>query len=225
MALALPMLAAAPAPAEPASDPATAVWRASLEEATALVRLEGRPEEGRRRYALCAECHLATGAGDAGGTMPRIAGQHRSVLIKQMLDIRSGRRHNPLMGPYVELLPDRQAIVDVSTHVARMPVPTTNGRGPGHDTARGARLYRERCASCHGAAGEGASESFAPALRGQHYHYLVRQLIDVAGARRDNAFPAMVEAVADLSARDVSSVADFVSRLPVDSAETEGDER
>lgn len=200
-------------------------WEASVEAAREVVALEAQPEAGRDHYAVCAECHLESGFGEPGGTMPQLGGQHRSVLIKQLLDIRTGRRRNPLMAPYLAGLPDEQAIADVAAHVARLPAKASNGKGAGQDLARGRRLYRASCASCHGAAGEGDASSFTPALRGQHYRYVVRQLIDIAGARRGNGHPGMVAATADLTARDVAAVADFVSRLPVAAAPVAGGER
>jgi cytochrome c553 len=57
-------------------------------------------------------------------------------------------------------------------------------------------------------------------LTGQHYRYLVRQLIDIAGGRRGNANLDMVEVITGYPARDVSVVADYVSRLNVPSKET-----
>jgi cytochrome c553 len=211
--------------AEDAGDAPAEIWRLSVEAASEVVAHPERPAEGQRVYTVCAECHLASGAGDPGGTMPQLAGQLRSVLIKQMLDIRSGRRSNPLMAPYLEVLPDSQAIADVATHLSSLPVPKVVGRGPGDDTVRGARIYRERCASCHGSQGEGVAETFTPALRGQHYRYVVRQLIDIAGARRGNAHPGMVEAITDMSARDVAGVSDYVSRLPTASQRAGGNGR
>ena len=130
-----------------------------------------------------------------------------------MLDIRSGRRDNPLMLPYLAPLPDEQAVADVAAYLAALPPVGGNGRGAGDDLLRGGQLYRRACASCHGAGGEGDAASFTPALHGQHYRYVVRQLIDIAGARRGNAHPGMVAAIESFSARDVASVADFVSRM------------
>lgn len=198
---------------EQKSAASTAAWEASIEAARPVVALEGRVAEGSARYSVCAGCHLANGLGDSGGTMPQLAGQHRSVLIKQMLDIRSGRRSNPFMRPYLDSLPDVQALADVAAYVAELPLPAGNGRGPGDDLLRGRRLYRRDCASCHGTEGRGDAASFTPSLRGQHYRYVVRQLIDIAGARRGNAHPGMVAAIEAFSARDVASVADFVSRI------------
>ena len=36
----------------------------------------------------------------ADGTFPQLAGQHTTVLIKQMADIRAGERDNPTMYPF-----------------------------------------------------------------------------------------------------------------------------
>ena len=41
---------------------------------------------------LCLRCHMPEGWGLVAGTVPQIAGQHRSVLIKQLADIRAGNR-------------------------------------------------------------------------------------------------------------------------------------
>jgi cytochrome c553 len=196
-----------------------AAWSEGMDEVLEVVRLEGDVERGREIYAVCAECHLAGGAGQPDGTMPQLAGQHRSVLIKQMVDIRSGLRHNPLMYPYVARLDDPQDLADLATYIAGLPVPSDNGTGPGTDLERGKALYEASCARCHGSKGEGSAEAIYPRLEGQHYRYLVRQLIDIAGGRRGNANPEMVAAIADFSARDVAIVADYISRLETADAE------
>lgn len=212
-----------PAAADSTVEEAEATWSRSVQQATATVQLDPEIERGRSLYTVCAACHLANGAGHSDGTMPQLAGQHRSVLIKQMMDIRSGLRSNPAMAPYLAPLEEPQQLADVAAYIEGLPVPTDNGKGPGRALGRGKKLYRDHCASCHGASGEGAAEAFYPALQAQHYRYVVRQLIDIAGARRGNAHPAMVEAIAGFTARDVADVADYVSRLgPRDTRESVG---
>lgn len=195
------------------ADAEMAIWSSSMREAAAVSELDVRLDEGRALYSVCSECHLPSGAGQADGTMPQLAGQHRSVLIKQMMDIRSGIRRNAAMYPYVASLETPQELADVAGYIEGLPIPGDNGRGAGESLGRGKKLYSEHCESCHGASGEGRAEAFYPKLQGQHYRYLIRQLIDIAGGRRGNANPAMVEAIADFSARDVASVADYVSRI------------
>jgi cytochrome c553 len=48
------------------------------------------------------------------GSIPQLAGQHGSVLIKQMADIRSGLRHNPTMYPFATVLSDPQDLADLA---------------------------------------------------------------------------------------------------------------
>jgi cytochrome c553 len=192
---------------------AIASWRASTGDAMEVGKLTPSVEEGRELYEVCSECHRSNGGGIPDGTMPQVAGQHSSVLIKQLMDIRSGLRRNPSMYPYVARLDDPQDLADLAAYIETLPIPEDNGEGSGRDLERGKRLYGENCLRCHGARGEGSALSFYPKLAGQHYRYLVRQIIDIAGGRRGNAHPEMVDAVVDFSARDVANVADYVSRM------------
>ena len=194
-----------------------AQWSESIAEAVEAGRLTTRVERGRALYQVCSECHRPTGAGASDGTMPQLAGQHSSVLIKQMLDIRSGLRRNPSMYPFVARLDGPQDLADLAAYIEALPIPDENGQGPGLDLERGKRLYDENCLRCHGENGEGSAGGFYPRLAGQHYRYLVRQLIDIAGGRRGNANPDMADSVKDFSARDVANVADYVSRIHIDS--------
>ena len=58
------------------------------------------PRSGEEGYEICGACHLPSGAGRPDGTFPQLAGQHTTVLIKQMADIRAGLRDNPTMYPF-----------------------------------------------------------------------------------------------------------------------------
>jgi cytochrome c553 len=194
----------------PASAP---VWDEAVVEARETSKLTPRIEQGREIYQVCSGCHLPTGVGQQDGTMPQLAGQHRGVLIKQMTDIRSGLRNNPSMYPYVARLDGPQALVDVAAYIETLPVPEDNGLGPGTDLERGKQLYVDQCSRCHGIYGEGLARDFYPRLAGQHYRYLVRQIIDIAGGRRGNANPDMAQVVQGLSAREIASVADYASRM------------
>jgi hypothetical protein len=55
----------------------------------------GDPKRGEEAYEVCGACHLPNGSGRPDGTFPQLAGQHSTVLIKQIADIRAGRRDNP----------------------------------------------------------------------------------------------------------------------------------
>jgi cytochrome c553 len=199
--------------AEPPKASEPPAWNAPQAEKLEALEREGQPEQGRRLYEACASCHLANGAGQPDGTMPQLAGQHRTVLIKQLAEIRSGLRANPVMLPFAQQLAGPQDLADVAAYLAALPVPAQSGSGPGVELDRGQALYQKDCARCHGAEGEGLAESFYPRLAGQHYRYVVRQVIDIASGRRGNAHPEMVRVLEGYSAGDVSRVADYVSRL------------
>lgn len=52
---------------------------------------------------------------------------------------------------------------------------------------RGAAVFRESCARCHGADAQGDASRAIPQLAGQRFKYIVRQLADFAGSERDSA--------------------------------------
>jgi cytochrome c553 len=52
---------------------------------------------------------------------------------------------------------------------------------------KGAEYYTQYCARCHGAEAQGDASAFIPALAGQRFAYLVRQLANFAGAERESA--------------------------------------
>jgi len=192
--------------------------RRDPDELTAALALPGDPARGRRAYEACASCHLPSGAGRPDGTFPQLAGQHRAVLVKQLVDIRSGRRANPVMAPYARALLDAQDIADVAAYVATLPPPSDQGLGEGRDLARGGRLYGRDCARCHGASGEGDAARIVPALRGQHYAYLLRQVRSISSGLRGNAHPEMASVVAEYSDAELQAVVDYAARLGRDGA-------
>jgi cytochrome c553 len=53
--------------------------------------------------------------------------------------------------------------------------------------ARGGEDYAQHCARCHGNDAQGNAEKLIPALAGQRFAYLVRQLANFAGSERDSA--------------------------------------
>lgn len=185
----------------------------TAEEAEAL-KLKGDPARGRVAYEVCQGCHKPDGSGLAEGAYPQLAGQHATVLIKQMGDIRAGRRDNPKMYPFAgRHIISVQEIADIATYLQQLPIPPQNGRGPGDALARGGQLYRKDCVGCHGERGEGDARKFYPVLAGQHYLYMVRQVKEIRDERRRNADPRMVEAVKPYSDADVEAVSDYLSRM------------
>ena len=192
-----------------ADDPALAA--AEIEKA---IHLEADLANGPEAYRLCVVCHEPEGWGTPDGDYPQIAGQLRSVTIKQLADIRARNRDNPTMYPFTLLeYFTPQQIADVSAYIARFPMNPENGLGPGTDLEHGERLYVEYCAECHGADGEGIADRHMPLIQGQHYLYLVRQFDWIRDGRRRNADPEMVKQIQSFTLQDVSAIMDYTSRL------------
>ncbi len=175
-------------------------------------------ENGRRLYYNCALCHTPEGWGAPAGNYPQIAGQHQSVIIKQLADIHKGNRDNPTMMPFTKPLFDKgpQALADVSAYIQKLPMVPNNSIGTGMRLKKGKALYNEHCKTCHGENGEGKAEDFYPRIHGQHFRYLLRQLQWIKMGKRRNADPDMVQEFKKFSHSDLASLADYVSRLKPD---------
>ena len=179
------------------------------------LKKKGDLRRGADSFEVCTACHLHQAEGTADGTYPRLAGQHAAFLMKQLADIRVGLRDNPFMFRFAATLTDPQELADVSAYVASLPVPRENGRGPGTNLTRGKALYEKDCGVCHGAAGQGDSAKFFPQVAGQHYKYMLRQVVDTSNGRRRNANPEIVRSLAAYGPEELIAVCDYASRLPV----------
>ena len=188
-------------------------WNKMEGEKVEALDLKGDVANGEIAYEVCSACHLPSGSGRPDGTFPQLAGQHTTVLIKQIADIRAGRRDNPIMYPFATTLVDPQELADVSAYIQSLPIPGGNGKGPGANLAKGEELYKRDCVQCHGDQGQGDAAKFYPVLAGQHYEYLLRQIRDIAAGRRRNANPDMVKVVKGYSDEELQAVVDYMSRL------------
>lgn len=198
-------------------------WSAWMEatERDAAMDLEPDLENGRDVYEVCAACHLPEGWGTEDGTFPQIAGQHRSVAIKQLADIRALNRDNPTMYPFAleRSIGDEQALADVTAYMQKLPMNPNHGKGPwGEGTPeyeKGKQLYADNCVQCHGETGMGDEAKFYPRVNGQHYKYMVRQFEWIRDGKRRNANPDMVEQIKVFSDDDMKQVINYTSWIPV----------
>ena len=187
-------------------------------EKVEALRLKGNPKAGQADYkAYCEGCHLPTGNGNPDGSIPQLAGQHRTVLIKQLADIRSGLRYNPTMYPFARQLSDAQAIADVAAYIATLCIPLDDGIYPGPDAARqiadGKILYDRECAQCHQSNGEGLMEMFYPVLAGQHYQYLLRQMTEIRDGKRTNVPSEMFRVITKYDNAQLIAIAAYQASL------------
>ena len=201
MAVLLPTLACAVATAQQ-----------ELQEA---LRSKPNLDRGAELFRNCAVCHGPQGGGTRDGGVPRIAGQHISVLAKQLVDYRHDRRWDIRMEHFADKhhLVDSQAIADVTAYIHELTVEAAPGVGDGELVAHGANVYGRRCEGCHGESGQGSAKKVIPRIAGQHYDYLMRQIYDGVDGRRPNFSPTHIRMLATLDRRDIVGLADYLSRL------------
>jgi len=178
------------------------------------VRLTADPDRGARTFSSCAVCHGAYGGGSADGRVPRIAGQHRRVVIRQLVDYRHEKRWDPVMEHMADdhLLPDAQAIADVAGFVTSLSAPVPAGTGQASYLDVGRQTYGARCSGCHGAKGQGDEGKAVPRLAGQHYAYLLRQFYDAIDGRRPQLSRSHEGPLHKLDRDALQGMADLLSR-------------
>ena len=132
-------------------DPASYQGRteAAIAEFRAALALEPNLENGKALFAACAQCHQADGSGSPDGTIPVIAGQHVSVLVKQLVDFRHDRRWHAKMRAAVtpHALGGAQDLLDVAAYTESMerPPPREGGMGDGKALKEGQVIYYRDC--------------------------------------------------------------------------------
>jgi cytochrome c553 len=196
--------------------PAAAALAAASAQQDYVDAMRAIPDSSRGAvlFAPCASCHGQDGGGNPDGSVPRIAGQHRQVTIRQFVDYRFGRRGDPRMQHIADrhLLPDAQALADVAEFIVSLQPLAPAGTGSGTRAEAGWRIYLERCSACHGAVGEGDAGVLAPRLARQHYGYLLRQIRDAVEGRRPGLAASHGQLLQDLGSDALQDLADTLSR-------------
>ena len=198
-------------PAGPSEEELQAMAQAEFDKALTLTP---DIDNGRNIYRECAACHEPEGWGLTTGIVPQIAGQHRTVVIKQLADFRAGNRDSILMAPYatVESIGGAQSVADVAEYISTLEISVENGKGPGTNLETGAKLYADNCAKCHGDNAEGSNEDAAPRLAAQHFNYLERQFNWIREGKRRNTGTKMAF-LEDFSESELEALLDYISRL------------
>jgi cytochrome c553 len=186
------------------------------DELAEIKRTTPNLDHGADLFDTCAACHGPDGGGTTDGQVPRIGGQHLSVLWKQLIDYQHDRRWDLRMEHFADRhhLGNAQAIADVAAYIHQLQPVGAAGEGSGKLVEKGAGLYAQLCRSCHGAAASGDAAHAVPKIAGQHYEYLRRQFYDAVDGRRPNFSPAHIRLLAHFDHDHIEGVADYLSRCP-----------
>lgn len=190
---------------------------AAIKEFRDAVALQPNLAHGKELFTVCAECHEDDGGGSADGTIPVIAGQHVSVVVKQLVDFRHDRRWHARMQTALKghEFAGSQDLLDVAAYAESLkrPVPRALGSGDAAVQQEGRRIYYRDCEGCHGRLGEGDLRTVRPRLAGQNYPYLLRQFIETANRQRIGMDEEHVKRIGALSDAQRGAVADYLARL------------
>ena len=179
-----------------------------------MLTLPANINSGKELFFSCTKCHGTEGWGNYDGDYPQLAGQHKSVIIKQMMDIRHGKRDNPLMLPVV-LEMNEQDILDVASYISTLKMNPDPGIGEAEDEELVSiqQMYTAQCSTCHGTSGAGDASKFYPLLQGQNYEYLLRQLKMIQAGKRKNRNLDMQQKISEMPDKTLELLADYISRL------------
>lgn len=229
LACLVPVLAVAQASRAAASRPKPAPPVQAAAAATGNPVRPGDPVQGQAKADAerCIECHGSEGQGaghanGAEGKFPKLAGQHPGYLLKQLDDFRSARRKHDVMGLMARSV-EAEDLRDIVAFFATRPRAGGDGRG---ERAEARALFLQgdaarslaACAGCHGNSAQGSAGTGGaapvPALAGQEYLYLERQLLDWRSGWRSNGPDGAMNQVARLlTETEISHLAAFLSGL------------
>lgn len=186
---------------------------------TGLAFAKGDANAGKGKIATCTACHGATGVSPAPD-WPNLAGQGEKYLIKQITEIKEGKRPVPQMAPFVGSL-SRQDIEDISAFYASQTAPA--GVTDPRFISLGEALYKggdskkgiPACSSCHLPTGSGNAPAGYPHIAGQKTEYIIKQLKDFReGHRTNDGDTKIMRTIAEkLSNKEVEAVANYISGL------------
>jgi cytochrome c553 len=135
---------------------------------------------GAKKAQICAACHGADG-NSTNPVWPRLAGQQKEYILKQLHDFKNGKRANPQMSPMAANLGEED-MQDLAAYFSAQKI-SPDAADPALIES-GQKLYRAgnsdtgvpACMACHGPAGHGNPASVYPAVGGQHAAYTLAQL-------------------------------------------------
>ena len=183
---------------------------------TALV---GDAAAGQAKTVVCGACHGPDGNSMAPN-FPKLAGQGDKYLLKQLHEIKDGKRQVLEMTGLLTNLSD-QDLADIAAYYSSQK--NSVGAADPALVERGQALFRggdvekglPSCTGCHSPDGQGNAPAGFPHLGGQHASYIEKQLTDFREGDRTNDGDAMTmrTIAAKLSNKDIKALAQYIQGL------------
>lgn len=199
-------------------------------------------EVGEQAVAPCVACHGEKGNSQAP-IFPKLAGQNKKYLSKQLFDYQLNNRKNPTMQGMAAALSE-QDIDDIATYYAAQTIQKNtapvvdpddededdddeesevdNQINPEEVRKMGELLYMSgnletqvpACSACHAPDASGNALAGFPALRSQHATYLVSTLKQYREGERVNDTGGMMHKTARrMSTQEINAVAVYLAEL------------
>ncbi|MBC9073851.1 cytochrome c4 [Thauera sp. CAU 1555] len=167
---------------------------------------------------ICVACHAADGNSQLSAN-PKIAGQVKEYLAKQLTEFKSGARQDPAMSAMAALVADEDiaAVAQYYASQTLQPEPTKNLE----TVELGQKIWRAgiadkgvpACAACHGPTGSGMPAQY-PRLSGQFAEYTTLQLQKFRDGGRANDPNQMMRMIAlKMTDAEMRAVADYAAGL------------
>ena len=179
----------------------------------------GNATAGQGKAALCGACHGVDG-NSLMPNFPRLAGQGDKYLVKQLHDIKDGKRQVLEMTGMLTNMSD-QDLLDLAAYFSSQ----KGGVGAadpklvkaGEALFRGGKVDQgmPACTGCHSPNGAGIADAKFPRLSGQHSQYVTKQLTDFREGNRTNDGDSMImrSIAAKLSNKDIAALSSYIQGL------------
>ncbi|RJX76515.1 cytochrome c [Pseudomonas sp. LS-2] len=179
----------------------------------------GDPAAGQAKTAVCGACHGPDGNSPAPN-FPKLAGQGQRYLLKQLHEIKDGKRVVLEMTGLLNNL-NEQDLADIAAYFSSQK--GSVGAADANLVARGEALFRggkldqgmPACTGCHSPNGAGNAAAGFPHLGGQHADYVKKQLTAFREGDRTNDGDTMVmrSIAAKLSNKDIDALSAYIQGL------------
>ena len=213
MLVALGLLAATPTGALAAGQTAALDARLQAIEHDPAA-MQSLVQAGRNQTdTFCVYCH-GSGGNSVNPDIANLAEQNPAYLLAQMRQFADGQRKDEYVGVMQKLARTFTPREEVTIALYFSSMPLT--RRPAADTGlalKGAPIFAQHCAACHGGSGMGRGEY--PRIAGQQPKYVMRTLKNFRKDAASRPSVVMSSATARLKNTDMQALAAYVASLPV----------